>query len=311
MRAGPGSMTRLAKARKSKNPNLDVVLKLFEYQEKIRARCCRGRWAISYPDAPQGAPIRGEGDAPMTCRRPSPSARSLLRPFVIRNQTMCFSATASFTATAVLVPTGMISVYRAAKADQRYVAIGALPLLFGIQQLFEGVVWIAGERAAPGLVNQASLAYMFFSWLAWPVWVPMSTYFLEADRRRPLFLVLSILGGMLGATQYVPYFLHRGWLTTAFLPNAISYNATELLDFVIGRHATYALYLLAIIAPLFLSSNRDARIFGVLVTAVLIVTYLFFQYAYISVFCAGGAIMSLYLVAAIGRQRRRVGHDDI
>ena len=32
---------------------------------------------------------------------------------------------------------------------------------------------------------------------------------------------------------------------------------------------------------------------------VLIITYLFFSFAYISVFCVGGALMSFYLVFAI------------
>ena len=212
---------------------------------------------------------------------------------------MCFSATASFMAAGVLMPAGAIGVYRASKVDQRYIGIEMLPVLFGIQQLSEGVVWVAGEQADASLVRQASLAYMFFSWLAWPVWIPLSTYFLEPERRRSLFLFLSIFGGMLGAIQYIPYFLHPEWLATTFLPNAISYSATELLDFVIGRPATYVLYLLAIVAPLLLSSNRDARIFGILVMIVIAVTYFFFRYAYISVFCAGGALMSVYLVVAI------------
>ena len=218
---------------------------------------------------------------------------------------MCFSATASFTAAGVLLPAGIVSVRSAARTEPRYIAICALPLLFGLQQFAEGVVWLAGMEGDMARVSQASLAYMFFSWLAWPVWVPVSAYFLEPDRRRPWFLVLAVLGGMLGAIQYVPYFLHREWLSTTFLPNAIRYNATELLDFVVGRDATYALYLFVVIAPLLLSSNRDARIFGVLVAAVLVVTYLFFAFAYISVFCVGGAVMSLYLVAAILRKRRR------
>lgn len=218
---------------------------------------------------------------------------------------MCFSATASFTAAGVLVPAGAIGIYQAARVDRRYVGIEVLPVLFGLQQLSEGIVWIAGVQADASLVGQASLAYMFFSWLAWPVWIPLSTYFLEAERRRSIFLFLSVFGGMLGAVQYIPYFLHPEWLATTFLPNAISYSATELLDFVIGRPATYVLYLLAIIAPLLLSSNRDARIFGGLVVVVVAVTYLFFRYAYISVFCVGGAVMSLYLVAAILRKQPR------
>lgn len=216
---------------------------------------------------------------------------------------MCFSATASFTAAAVLLPAGAGAIYQAARTDRAYTPICALTLFFGIQQAFEGGVWIAGNHGNMALVNIFSLGYMFFSWLAWPVWVPFAVYFLEPPRRRSLYLVLSILGGMLGAIQYVPYFLHENWLSTQFLPHVIRYNATELLDFVIGRDATYIIYVFVIIAPLLISSNQDARIFGVLVSGVLAVTYMFFQYAYISVFCVGGAIMSLYLVAAILRKK--------
>lgn len=193
-------------------------------------------------------------------------------------------------------------MYRARKIDRRYLAICTLPFLFGIQQLIEGINWIAGGRGYSGLVDQLSLAYMFFSWLAWPVWVPFSIYFLEPNRRRPIYLVFSIFGGMLGAIQYFPYLAHDGWLTTTFLPSAISYGGKELLDFVIGRPATYAIYLFLVIGSLLLSSDKVARVFGLLVAAVVVVTYSFFSYAYISVFCLGGAVMSLYLVIAIFRK---------
>ena len=190
---------------------------------------------------------------------------------------MCFSATASFSAAAVLLPAGAASMYRAHKVDRRYFAICTLPLLFGVQQFMEGGVWIAGGRGDSDLVNQFSLAYMFFSWLAWPVWVPFSVYFLEPSNRRPIYLVLSIFGGMLGAIQYFPYFAHDDWLTTTFLRGAISYGGKELLDFIIGREATYAIYLFLVIAPLLLSSDRTARVFGLLVAAFVAFTYLFFS----------------------------------
>ncbi|MCF2521722.1 DUF6629 family protein [Bradyrhizobium sp. G127] len=207
---------------------------------------------------------------------------------------MCFSAEASFTAAAVLVSAGAVSVVRAYKTDRRYLPIAALPLLFGLQQGFEGAVWMANGNAA--LVAQFSLAYMFFSWLAWPVWVPFSVYFLESERRKPLYLVLAIVGGMLGAMQYFPYFAHNGWLTTQFLPRVIVYEGKELFDYIIGRHTTYAIYVAVVVGSLLLSREANIRIFGLLVATVLIVTYLFFSYAYISVFCFGGALMSLYLV---------------
>ncbi len=207
---------------------------------------------------------------------------------------MCFSAEASFAAAAILLPAGVAAIQRAYKTDRRYVPIAALPLLFGIQQVLEGAVWTSNGNSQ--LVEQFSLAYMFFSWLAWPVWVPFSVYFLEPIRRRPLFVIFAIFGGILGGTQYFPYFAHDNWLVTVFLGKAISYEGKELFDYIIGRPATYVLYVTFVIGPLLLSSHSNIRIFGLLVFMVLITTYVFFAFAYISVFCFGGGLMSLYIV---------------
>ena len=210
---------------------------------------------------------------------------------------MCFSAEASFIAATVLIPAGALSMARAYGTDRRYIPIAALPLLFGLQQALEGMVWISNGNAI--LVERYSLAYMFFSWMAWPIWVPFSVYFIESERHKPLYLLLAIFGGMLGAMQYFPYFAHDGWLTTRFLPHVVVYEGNELFDYIIGRTVTYEIYAAVVVGSLLLSSNVNVRIFGLLVAAVMVVTYLFFSYAYISVFCFGGAIMSLYLVWTI------------
>lgn len=212
---------------------------------------------------------------------------------------MCFSATASFTASAALLPAGVAAIHRAYRIDRRYLALCALPFLFGLQQLAEGLVWTAGARQDAAGVASFSLAYMFFAWMAWPVWIPFATFFIEPARRKPIYLVFAIAGGMLGAVQFFPYFAHEGWLVTTFLGRAISYGGTELFDLIIGRNLTYSIYVTIIILPLLIASDRQVRVFGVLVTLVLVTTYLFFRYAYISVFCFGGALMSLYLVYLI------------
>ncbi|HEX4889407.1 MAG TPA: hypothetical protein VFW37_03405, partial [Alphaproteobacteria bacterium] len=67
-------------------------------------------------------------------------------------------------------------------------------------------------------------------------------------------------------------------------------------DYIIGRPAAYTLYTSVVIGPLLLSSHSNIQIFGLLAFMVLAVTYIFFAYAYISVFCFGGGLMSLYLV---------------
>lgn len=196
----------------------------------------------------------------------------------------------------MLIPLGAVTLVRGLRTDRRYAALFALPLLFGLQQLFEGLVWTAGGLDDQVSVVRYSLAYMFFSWLAWPVWVPVSVFLIEGSRRKPLFLVMAVLGGMLGGLQYVPYFAHEGWLTVRFLPNAIVYQSTELLDFIIGREGTYVIYMAIVAGSLLLSWDRNVKVFGLLVFAVMAVTYAFFAYAYVSVFCFGGALMSLYLV---------------
>ena len=215
---------------------------------------------------------------------------------------MCFSAEVSYAAAAILVPAGVVTTQRAYRKDIRYLAMAALPLFFGLQQLFEGMVWTAANQENPTSIQTFSLAYMFFSWLAWPVWVPFSTYFLEPCRRRDVYLVFAILGGMIGAMQYIPYFAHEGWLIVKFLDHAISYEGTVLFDFIMRREMTYVFYLFVILAPLLTSSKRSVNVFGLLLVFVIVITYAFFRYAYISVFCFGGAIMSIYLVYLVFRE---------
>ena len=56
---------------------------------------------------------------------------------------MCLSPEVSFVAAAGLIPAGMVSMRQAWRTDRHYLPLATLPLLFGIQQLAEGVVWVA------------------------------------------------------------------------------------------------------------------------------------------------------------------------
>jgi hypothetical protein len=212
---------------------------------------------------------------------------------------MCFSTEASLVAAAILCPAGAVAMHHAYSAKPSYFAFATLPMLFGLQQLFEGLVWIAGGVPDVAWIERFSLAYMFFSWLAWPVWVPLMTYFMETCKRRYIYLLFAILGGMIGAMQFLPYLAHEGWLITTFLPHAVVYEGTVLFDLIFRREITYALYLFVIVAPLLTSSDQHARTFGLLITGVLIIVFLFFRYAYVSVFCFGGALASLYILYVV------------
>lgn len=61
---------------------------------------------------------------------------------------MCFSASASFTASAVLMPLGLYSTHIARKTGQRdYVPLALTPFFFGLQQLVEGLEWTGIDLA--------------------------------------------------------------------------------------------------------------------------------------------------------------------
>ena len=100
--------------------------------------------------------------------------------------------------------------------------------------------------------------------------------------------------------------LHDGWLTTTFLRWAVQYQDINLLDGLVSRNVTYAIYVTVVIAPFLLVRSREIKVFGLLVAGVLVVTYVFFSYAYISVFCFGGAVISTYLLALMWRRRAGV-----
>lgn len=217
---------------------------------------------------------------------------------------MCFSAEASFATAALLIPAGAAAMAKAWRIDKSFIPLCTLPLMFGVQQFMEGMVWVAGAAGAAADVERYSLAYIFFSWIVWPIWVPVSVYFLEPGARRPLYLAFAIGGSMLGGLQFVPYLTHEGWLTTTFLGRAIAYKDLNLLDALISREGVYALYVIFIIAPLLVSTRREAKIFGLLVLVALTITYFFFAFAYISAFCVGAAIMSVYLVVMIFQKGR-------
>ena len=60
---------------------------------------------------------------------------------------MCFSATASFSAGAVLLGIGALTVKSSHR--RREMPLAAIPLLFAIQQLTEGVIWLTFRHEAP------------------------------------------------------------------------------------------------------------------------------------------------------------------
>ena len=95
---------------------------------------------------------------------------------------MCFSATASFVAGTALSGIGVATLRRAKKKTE--IPFALIPLLFGIQQLSEGVIWLTFGHDALVLRQVMSDIYSGFSHVLWPIYVPFAVGLMEATRWR-------------------------------------------------------------------------------------------------------------------------------
>ena len=81
---------------------------------------------------------------------------------------MCFSAGASFGTSVGLAGIGVAAIRKAGDGSQRLFA--AIPLIFAIQQLTEGFVWLALMHRNYSTCQAPSVYfYIFFAYAAWPL----------------------------------------------------------------------------------------------------------------------------------------------
>lgn len=198
---------------------------------------------------------------------------------------MCFSATASFTAGAFLLGAGAMTLRMARRPSERLFA--AIPLLFAIQQLTEGVVWLSFGWEMPVLTTVMAQLYSFFSHVLWPVVVPLAAWLLEprGPRRRVLAAVLAVgmaVGGYLLVGMFTDPIVARP------IGQHIEYDAPHFY-----AAAVMTLYLSATTLGMLLSSHRTLKVFGALVLAASFVAYVAYARWFISVWCFFSAVLSV------------------
>jgi len=218
---------------------------------------------------------------------------------------MCLSASVSFTASGFLVFGGAFASWKAWNVNKRYLPIASMPLFAGIQQFMEGNVWVGMNTGDPVAVLWGALGFIFFTWFMWPIWIPFSVYVLEPpdSPRKGLFLAFTLIGIALGIALYVPHVLYPDWIDVTINQDSLAYEGTMLLDYLMPRWMTYAIYLFLIIVPPLMSRYRHVKYFGLTLVVVVAVDVLLLRYAYISFFCLLAGIGTLHLIYIILRNK--------
>ncbi|MDO8207956.1 MAG: hypothetical protein Q7T38_09100 [Gallionella sp.] len=209
---------------------------------------------------------------------------------------MCFSATASFVAGVSLTAIGVVTVKMAKRKTK--IPFAMIPLLFGIQQLIEGMLWLSFKFEAPLLNVSMTYLFTFFSHVLWPIFMPLSIGLMETvPWRKKVILAFQIIGGAVGL--YLLYFIIRFPITSE-----IKVHVMYIFPHF-HKPMVLLLYIVATCVSGFFSSHKMVNIFGVLALLLFIVAYWFYTVAFFSVWCFFSAILSaiIYLHFKSGNQR--------
>lgn len=215
---------------------------------------------------------------------------------------MCFSAQASFTSGTFLTVAGIATLGKSDKPEQKLFA--AIPLIFAVQQFAEGILWTTLKTGGyADIQNIATHIFLVAALVIWPLAVPLSMRLMEHGKGRKVALTaLTVAGGLLSA--FYTFCL-------------ISYQVTPQIESFHIRYIdafpahigviTFGVYVIATIAPLFISSVKRMRVFGTLVFISCLVTGIFFTEYLTSVWCFFAAAMSITIYWILAESSSRVG----
>lgn len=209
---------------------------------------------------------------------------------------MCFTAEASFTASALLIPTGLYCLRTALSKTRMYLPFGAIPLVFGIQQALEGLVWIGTNSDSKNLVQLSSLGFLFFSHCFWLFWIPLSVSLIEQDAGiKNICRFAAVMGVIFGTLLYIPFLLNEQWFSPITRYGSIDYQTILVFDAFIPRNMSRFIYACITLIPLLVASEVKLKVFGGLSVCSLLFSYIVFEYAFVSVWCFWAALLSLYI----------------
>lgn len=211
---------------------------------------------------------------------------ALNQPDDLNHYTMCFSATASFMAGTILSVLG-VATLRATRRKTE-VPFAAIPLLFGLQQLVEGLLWLSFRFDSPQVNVVMTYLFSMFSHVLWPIFVPFAIGLLEPETwRRKMIWGFQAIGLLVGG--YLFYLLVKFPVTAVAAANIV-YVSPHFYQLPV-----MALYLVATCVSCFFSSEATVRVFGVLALLLFGVAYGFFSLALFSVWCFFAAVLSLII----------------
>ncbi len=205
---------------------------------------------------------------------------------------MCFSATASFGAGAALAVISYATVRKVQSYQQ--LVFASIPLIFCIQQISEGFLWLAlSDPAYAPLKYITMYIFLIFAQIVWPTWIPLSIYILEKNSKKKKILRLFV-----GIGSLVSLYLAYCMIANPVDAKIVGYHVSYIQDYPLAfQFSGGLLYIVATILPPFVSSIKKMKILGAAILISYCITRLFYEDYIISVWCFFATVISLVVLA--------------
>jgi hypothetical protein len=199
---------------------------------------------------------------------------------------VCFSPQADLAGGLVICAIG-VDVARHVRGRRDLLLLAGIPMLLGVHQLIEALVWWWLQGHLPGGLGRVALwAYLLIAFVVLPVFVPAAVTALEPTRRRKQLMVPFIVIGSVIAVVLLAAMV-RGPVGVKLAPYHLSYSI-RLPDGLL----VIACYVVAVCGSLLVSGYRDVAIFGLVnLVAVVIIAWLTVS-GFASVWCGWAALSS-------------------
>lgn len=206
---------------------------------------------------------------------------------------MCFSAEMSFGAGTALITTGIVAL-RISRPNQ--IMFAMIPLLFGIQQVSEGMVWLSHLYSmSPNMSYFFGKMYLIFAFIVWPIWIPISVYFFNKNAISKRLVNLSIIIGTT-VSVYLGFVLFYNGLITEIVCYHIKYHVDYTPPF--KNHSTFIgiSYLASLVIPTCFNKVNFIKVFGLFLIASYFLSRFFYANYFTSVWCFFAALISFVVV---------------
>lgn len=220
---------------------------------------------------------------------------------------MCFSATASFSTSLILITCGIIALKYA--HEKRLKMIAAIPFIFGLQQFAEGMVWISFLYPHFEPIRMtASYIFLACAGIVWPLWIPLAIGYFEGPRNYKRY-VPSLLAGVCCALTFVLYVITYQTSVVLNCNIIYSYDIAHVENIMWSTYTNIIaplLYITATVVPFFIARHTKLWSIGFLLALSYVVSYVAYLKSFTSVWCFFAALISVLVCGLVSEQARKI-----